>query len=158
MCRKTAGYPPGARFKWNSEVLWPIDSYLRHATPEKQQQLVDAIRAGQVELHALYANELAGLCRPEELLRLMQCSMAIGRRCGVTVDAAMITDTPGCPWGMVPAMAQAGVKYFSAGIERRPSHRPLDDCWAGQALLLAGPRWTTESLVLDALTGAMRSG
>jgi hypothetical protein len=115
LCRKTADYPPGARFKWNSEVLWPIDSYLRQASPKKKQQLVDAIRAGQVELHALYANELAGLCRPEELLRLMQCSLALGRRCGVMVDAAMITDTPGCPWGMVPAMAQAGVKYCAIG-------------------------------------------
>jgi len=48
LCRKTADYPPGARFKWNSEVLWPIDSYLRQASPKKKQQLVDAIRAGQV--------------------------------------------------------------------------------------------------------------
>ncbi len=28
----------------------------------------------------------------------------------------MITDTPGCPWGMVPAMAQAGVKYCAFGM------------------------------------------
>ena len=116
LCRKTADYPLGARFKWNSEVAWPVDSYLRQASPKRQQQLVDAIRAGQVELHALYANELAGLCRPEELLRLMQCSIAMGRRCGVTVEAAMITDTPGCPWGMVPAMAQAKVKYCALGM------------------------------------------
>jgi len=116
LCRKTADYPPGARFKWNVEVIWPTDSYLRQASPEKQQQLLNAIRAGQVELHALYANELTGLCRPEELLRLMQCSLALGRRCGVTVEAAMITDTPGCTWGIVPAMAQAGVKYCALGM------------------------------------------
>ena len=115
LCRQTADYPPGARFKWNPEVVWAVDSYLRQATPEKQQQLIDAVRAGQVELHALYANELTGLCRPEELLRLMQCGLALGRRCGVPVEAAMITDTPGCPWGMVPAMAQAGVKYCALG-------------------------------------------
>ncbi len=118
LCRKTADYPLGSRFKWNSEVAWPVDSYLRHVSAEKQQQLVDAVRAGQVELHALYANELAGLCRPEELLRLMQRGTAIGRRCGVTVEAAMITDTPGCPWGMVPAMAQAGVKYKALAIHQ----------------------------------------
>ena len=76
LCGKTADYPPEARFKWNAEVLWAVDSYLRQAPPEKQQQLVDAIRAGQVELDALYGNELTGLCRPEELLRLMQCGIA----------------------------------------------------------------------------------
>ena len=35
LCRKTADYPPGARFKWNVEVIWPTDSYLRQASPEK---------------------------------------------------------------------------------------------------------------------------
>jgi alpha-mannosidase len=115
LCRKTADYPQGARFKWNAEVLWAVDSYLRQAPPEKQRQLVDAVRAGQFGLDALYGNELTGLCRPEELLRLMQWSVTIGRRCGVKVEAAMVDDVPGFTWGIVPAMAQAGVKYFSIG-------------------------------------------
>ena len=29
LIRKTADYPPEARFKWNAEVLWAVDSYLR---------------------------------------------------------------------------------------------------------------------------------
>lgn len=115
LCTKTADYPPEARFKWNAEVLWAFDSYLREASPEKQQRLVDAVRAGQVEIDALYGNELTGLCRPEELLRLMERALAVGKRCGVTVDSAMISDVPGYTWGTVSAMAQAGVKYFSIG-------------------------------------------
>ena len=34
IARNTADYPPEARFKWNSEVLWAVDSFLageRHA-------------------------------------------------------------------------------------------------------------------------------
>jgi len=115
LCAKTADYPPAARFKWNAEVLWALDSYLHEAPPEKQQRLLNAIRAGQVELHALYGNELTGLCRPEELLRLMERAMTISRRCGVKIESAMISDVPGYTWGIVPAMAQAGVKYFSIG-------------------------------------------
>ncbi len=38
LIRKTADYPPEARFKWNAEVLWAMDSYLRKAPPEKQQR------------------------------------------------------------------------------------------------------------------------
>ncbi|MCX6905659.1 MAG: polysaccharide lyase family protein, partial [Verrucomicrobia bacterium] len=45
--RKSATNPPGARFKWNVEVLWAVDSYLQQATPEKQQAFVDAVKAGQ---------------------------------------------------------------------------------------------------------------
>jgi alpha-mannosidase len=115
LCRKTADYPPGAQFKWNAEVLWQVDAYLRQAPPEKQRQLVDAVRAGQFGLDAFYGNELTGLCRPEELLRLTHWGVTIGRRCGVRVDSAMISDVPGFTWGIVPAMAQAGVKYFSIG-------------------------------------------
>ena len=29
LIRKSADYPPEARFKWNAEVLWAMDSYLR---------------------------------------------------------------------------------------------------------------------------------
>jgi hypothetical protein len=115
LIHKSAHYPREARFKWNAEVLWAMDAYLHKAPPEKQQRLVDAIRAGDVELDALYGNELTGLCRPEELLRLMQWGDRLGRRCGVKVNSAMISDVPGYTWGIVPAMSQAGVKYFSIG-------------------------------------------
>ena len=80
LCRKTADYPPEARFKWNTEVLWAVDSYLHKAPPEKQRQLIDAVRAGQIELDALYGNELTGLCRPEELLRLCECAQQLAKR------------------------------------------------------------------------------
>ncbi|MEN6450473.1 MAG: glycosyl hydrolase-related protein [Thermoguttaceae bacterium] len=115
LCRKTADYPAGARFKWNTEVLWAVDSYLTEQPPEKQQRLIDAIRSGQVELQALYGNELTGLCRPEELMRLCECSQRLAKRCGVKIRSAMISDVPGYVWGTVPALAQAGVKYFSIG-------------------------------------------
>ncbi|MEN6457747.1 MAG: glycosyl hydrolase-related protein [Thermoguttaceae bacterium] len=115
LCRKTADYPVESRFKWNTEVLWAVDSYLSEQPAEKQQRLIDAIRGGQVELQALYGNELTGLCRPEELLRLSECSQRLAKRCGVKVRSAMISDVPGYVWGTVPALAQAGVRYFSIG-------------------------------------------
>ena len=115
LCDKTADYPPEARFKWNVEVLWAVDSYLRRATPEKRQRLIKAVRNGQVGLDALYGNPLTALYRPEELLRLLHWSIAIGKQCGVKVESAMLDDVPGCTWGMTTALAEAGVKYFCCG-------------------------------------------
>ena len=115
LCAKTADYPPEARFRWNAEVLWAMDAYLREAPTEKQRRLIKAIRSGQFELDGMYGNELTGLCRPEELLRLMEWGITLGRRCGVKVESAMISDVPGLTWGTVAACAQAGVKYFSLG-------------------------------------------
>ncbi len=113
IARATANYPEGARYKWNSEVLWAVESYLRQASPEQQREFIEAVRKGWIGLDAMYGNELTGLCRPEELLRLFRYATEIGQRCGVPVETAMISDVPGYTWGTVQAMAQAGVKYFS---------------------------------------------
>lgn len=115
LARKTADYPEGARFKWNSEGLWAMDAYLNQATPEQKAELKDAISRGYVEFQALYANELTGLCRPEELVRLLQPSIRIARETGKPMETAMISDVPGYTWGIVPVLAQAGVRYFSVG-------------------------------------------
>lgn len=113
--RKSASYPSGSRFKWNTEVLWAVDGYLQQATREQRQAFYDAVKAGQVGLDALYGNMLTGLCRQEELLRLLRMGPEIQKRTGVPVESAMITDVPGYTWGIVPAFAQTGVKYFSIG-------------------------------------------
>ena len=115
LARQTAGYPEGARFRWNVEVMWPVECYLRRATPEERQALVDAIKAGQIGLDGLYANMLTGLCRPEELMRMMDYGLEVSRQCGVPLESAMISDVPGYAWGTAVAMAHAGVKYFSFG-------------------------------------------
>ena len=52
---------------------------------------------------------------PEELAQ----SFAFGARLyditGNPVETAMICDVPGYAWGIVPMLAQAGVKYFAMG-------------------------------------------
>ena len=118
LARKTADYPPGSAFKWNVEVLWAVDSFLKQASPEDMQAFVDAVKKGWIGLDALYGNELTALCRPEELVRLVDYAQTLRQRFDVTIDSAMITDVPGYTWGIVPVLAQSGVKYFSVGPNR----------------------------------------
>ena len=118
LARSTADYPPEARFKWNSEGLWAVDSYLKQASPEKERELIEAVRKGWIELDALYGNELTGLCRPEELFRLVDCARRLSKKYDLRIESAMISDVPGYTWGIVPSLAHSGVKYFSIG----PNH------------------------------------
>lgn len=118
LARQTAENPPEARFKWNSEVLWAVDSYLKQASPEKREALIDAVRKGWIGLDGLYGNELTALCRPEELFRLVDCAQRLSRQYDLSIDAAMISDVPGYTWGIVPALAHGGIRYFSVG----PNH------------------------------------
>ena len=115
LARQTAEYPPGARFKWNAEVLWPIDCYLRKMPEDQRTELIDAIKKGQIGLGGMYLNELTGICRPEELLRVFRYGTQLTDEYGVTIDSAMFNDIPGCTWGTVTAMSQAGIRYFAAG-------------------------------------------
>ncbi|MCH5375938.1 MAG: hypothetical protein JJ992_18365, partial [Planctomycetes bacterium] len=111
--RRTADYPDGARFVWNVEVLWAADLFLQRLPQKDRDEFFEAVKRGQIALNGMYLNELTGLCRPEELVRLFRYATQLGHRTGVPVDAAMISDVPGYTWGTVTAMAQAGIRYFS---------------------------------------------
>ena len=113
LAKETADYPVDARFKWNVEVLWPVENYLRDSSAEKREEFIAAVRSGRIGLDAFYGNILTGLCRPEELLNLMGYATRLSQACGVPIESAMISDVPGYTWSTVSAMAQAGVKYFS---------------------------------------------
>lgn len=119
--RATRDYPEGARFKWLPEGLWAVDGYLEQASDEQKTALIDAVKKGSIGLDALYGHELTALCRPEELLELTYCARRLARDYGLTIDTAMITDVPGYTWGIVPALAQSGVRYFGSGPNR--THR-----------------------------------
>ena len=112
--RRTKDYPEGARFVWNLEGLYAADLYLHRMNEDQKAAFFSAVKDGSVALNGMYLNTLTGLCRPEELLQLFHYSTVLSQQCGVTTDAAMISDVPGYTWGTVAAMAQAGIRYFSA--------------------------------------------
>lgn len=111
--RETAANPPGARFVWNVEVLWAADLFLRRLGTAEREAFLHAVKNGWVTLNGMYLNELTGLCRPEELVRLFRFATELRELTGDPLDAAMISDVPGYTWGTVTAMAQAGIRYFS---------------------------------------------
>jgi alpha-mannosidase len=120
LARRTASYPYGARFKWNTEILWAVESYLRQATPAKREAFIAAVRDGQIGLQALLANELTGTCSPDELFESTAYARRLAHQYGLTINTAMLTDIPSYTWSLVPALAQTGVKYFSSGPNYMP--------------------------------------
>ena len=121
LARRTQDYPPGARFKWNVEVLWAVETYLKQATAEKREAFLAAVKKGWIGLQALLANELSGICHPEELYHLTEFARRLSAQYGIPVRSAMITDIPSYTWSIVPALAQSGIKYFSSG----PNYVPI---------------------------------
>lgn len=151
--RETANNPPGARFVWNVEVLWAADLYLRRLSEAQRKEFFDALKKGQISLNAMYLNELTGLCRPEELLRLFRFATRLGEQTGAPVDAAMISDVPGYTWGVVPAMANAGVRYFSTAPNYFDRIGDILVHWENKPFWWVGPDGKSKVLVWIPLKG-----
>jgi hypothetical protein len=115
LIRKTANYPSEARFRWNLEVLWGVEAFLQQATEAERKEFFDDVKDGSLGLQGLYLNMLTGLMRPEEFYRLTGFARKLVQEHGVKITSAMISDVPGMTWNMVPTLAQAGIRYFSAG-------------------------------------------
>ena len=50
LIQQTKDYPVGARFKWNLEVMWTADQFLRIATPEQKKEFEQAIQIGRAHV------------------------------------------------------------------------------------------------------------
>jgi alpha-mannosidase len=113
---RTAGYPSAARFRWNVEGLWYVESYLAQAGPDERAAFVAAVRDGTIGLQAGATGILTGLCTPEELRRWTDGARRLRTAYGLPpARSVMQSDVPGVAWPAVAALAQSGVRYFSSG-------------------------------------------
>ena len=115
LIEKTKDYPAEAQFHWSAEVLWAVKSFWQSADEQTKERFKKAVNEGYFELPALFANQLTGLCNGEELTHLLDEAHYLSKELGTTIDSALITDVPGYTWGLIPTLAQAGVKYFFIG-------------------------------------------
>jgi hypothetical protein len=108
-------YPEEAHFAWHPEGLWAVESYLATHSDEENERLREGIRRGWIHLDGMYANLLTGIASSEGLMRSLEASQRLGAWSGEPIESAMLSDIPGFTWGLVPALAQHGVRYLSIG-------------------------------------------
>jgi hypothetical protein len=108
-------YPEEARFVWNPEGLWAVETYLENHSDEQNQRLLEGIRRGWIRLDGMYANLLTGIVSSEGLMKSMEAAQRLAAASGVPIESALLSDIPGFTWGLVPVLAQNGIKYLSIG-------------------------------------------
>jgi alpha-mannosidase len=123
-CRVTDGYPEEAKFRWNIEVSWALQNYIRTRPAEQVQALLALLRSGRVELSAWYL-QLSDLFAHEELIRAVLLSREYSRTYGFKLQAAMNNDVTGFSWASPQILNQVGVRYFTTGINETRSRAPL---------------------------------
>lgn len=119
--KETKDHPQDSRYKWNLEVLWSLDGYFRGRPDSDRQTVLEEIRNGNLGLNGLYANVLTGLANAAEMYRFTEFARDLKKNYQIDIQTALVSDIPGFTWGIVPVLAQSGVKYFS--ISPNPGDR-----------------------------------
>ncbi len=131
LAEATKDFPSGSRYRWNPEITWPVER-LWQTQPEQRPRVLQAIRDGRLCMDASYLNLNTSVCSDEELFHAFRFSRELQKLTGVPMDTLQQMDVPGFSWGLVPVMAQEGVRYIMAwpnsdragnahnGIDQRP--------------------------------------
>jgi hypothetical protein len=132
----TKDYPAGAQYRWNPEITWPVERYWQSATPDQKERVVNAIKSGYLCLDASYLNLNTSGCSDEELFQVFRFSRGMQKKTGVPIRTLQQMDIPGISWGLVPVMAQQGIRYIMnwpngcrAGNGRTVDEKPF--WWVG---------------------------
>ncbi len=122
LAEKTADYPDGARFRWNTEATWAVAGYLReYAGTPRVERLLDAIHKGYIGVDACLGSIITGISRQEELMHFFDDAHRIEKETGIELNTAMMSDVPGQVWGLATAMSLQGIRYYSPA----PNYVPL---------------------------------
>lgn len=103
-----------ADFRFSIDGSWSVEQFLQSRSKEKQNELLELVRAGKLAVPAQYFNLLTGYASLETLFRSLYYSKALARQYGIPFEFANITDVPSYSGSYPSVLASAGVKYFAA--------------------------------------------
>ena len=133
-CEATANWPEESQFRWLAEEAWSVLAFMESRPRAAAERMAHFVRRGQIEIGALYGNQIQELCGHEEMIRLLYPSFHIKRDLGIDITSAHHNDIPGFSWGMASTLAGAGIKYFCAAL---PAWYFVDvhPCWDEEKVL-----------------------
>jgi len=113
LIERTRGNPPEARYRWNVEMLWPVESWLAQAPDSLRERFLADVREGSIGLNAFLGGVLSGLATAPEMTHFFEYARRLRDSLGLPITTALISDIPGQSWGIVTALAQSRLRWFA---------------------------------------------
>lgn len=107
--------PSRPKFIWTTGA-WLIADHLATQPAEKVKRLERAIENGLIRWHALPFTTHSELMTPNVFRAGLSYAAELDQRFGLATIAAKMTDVPGHTLGIVPLLAEAGVKFLHLGV------------------------------------------
>ncbi len=101
--------------KWNIEVSFLLEDYLKHCPEEKKTRILNLIKEGRLDVNAFYLNLLTGLSSGESLIRSLYFIKKLEDQLNVRFKTAAITDVPTYVWTLPMILRKAEVEFFIQG-------------------------------------------
>ena len=114
LARELAKAGGAERFVWTTGS-WLIADQLAHAAPSARENLDRAIREGHVAWHALPFTTHTEMMDADLFRHGLSIARRLDEAYGRRTIAAKMTDVPGHSLGVVPLLAEAGVRYLHIG-------------------------------------------
>lgn len=107
--------PERPLFIWTTGA-WLIWDHLNSQSLERAKRLEQAIERGLITWHALPFTTHTELMSPALFRAGLSYARELDQRFGKITSAAKMTDVPGHTLGMVPLLAEAGVRFLHLGV------------------------------------------
>lgn len=120
------------RFIWTTGA-WLVHDHLATATPAQVARLERAIERGLIRWHGLPFTTHSELMSPPLFRAGLTYSAELDARFGMTTRAAKMTDVPGHTLGIVPLMAEAGLRFLHIGVNTASPVPDLPDVFRWRA-------------------------
>jgi len=119
----TRDLPEAARFRWTAETTIAVNDWWQAAAPTRRAQLLEAIRAGQIEITALPFNNTPYLNRDQWEVMMRWLPDELWREC--KPQSAIQNDVNGFPRAGARVLLDRGVRYLFSGINSDSGGPPL---------------------------------
>jgi hypothetical protein len=116
------------RYVWTTGS-WLIYQYLEQAAAVERKQMEQALTAGDIAWHALPFTWQTELLDPSAITGCIGFSKSLDRRFGRQTTGAKMTDVPGHSRGIIPPLAENGVKLLDIGVNSASTPPDVPDAF-----------------------------
>ena len=116
------------RFVWTTGS-WLIYEYLEEAAPAQRAEMEQAIAAGDIAWHGLPCTFHSELLDPSLFRFGLSLSQKLDARFGKHTISAKMTDVPGHTRGIVPLLAEAGIRFLHIGVNAASTPPDVPDAF-----------------------------
>ncbi|MBO0885570.1 MAG: hypothetical protein J2P17_35605, partial [Mycobacterium sp.] len=125
--RALAALRANPQFAFSVDGSFVLKQYLDSRTPERAEEVLDAVRSGRLGVNALYALLLAGVAGIEECYRAAYYYSALARAERLPMRYANLTDVPAYPWSMPSMLAALGIPAVMVMANHEHMSIPVTD-------------------------------